>query len=807
MNELSPYSIRRTIPPRGENPAVFDGSVGGESKGFDLREFWRVIRKHSRLILTFSVGVVLTASLIILTQTPIYTAKTILLIERNAPQVVDIQQVLSESLGVSTQDYYKTQYEILKSRSLAAEVIREQGLEKNSLFTGERRDEGLVAGLWDSATRWLKWGKKQVASRFPPPPLNNKAGQLGVNSQVIEAYVRSMLEIKPIQGTGLVEIAFNTPDSVLSARVANAHADAYIHQRLKRGSNANQEAQRFLEEKLIELKGRVEKSETTLNRYRRDKGILSLDDKENIVVERLADLNQLLTRAEAERIGLEAQARLVHKRDYDSLPVVLSSRLIQTLKGQLVRLEGEYAYLSTQFKPGYTRLAQLKGQVEETRGRLEQEIKAVVAGIESAYFASAAKEKELRARMERQKDAAFGLKDASVKYTILAREVDTNRQLYDSVLQRMKEIEMSAELRASKVFIIDKAAPPLKPSRPKKAMNLLLSVLIGLMGGVGLAFFLEHLDNTLKTPEEVERYLRLPSLGVIPDFLNLRHAGGKKRLRIGSRGSVPNTQSGVPSKELVVSHHPLSVVTEAYRTLRTAILLSRAGEPPKTILFTSGLHGEGKTVTAINTAITFAQMGVTVLLIDADLRNSSCHKVLGIENGSGLTDFLTGQTELKKVIKPTAMANLCLLSGGSVPPDPTKLVGSKKMHETLTALQEHYDYIFVDSPPLMPVSDAVLLSTMVDGVVQVVSGQKIAKHVVQEGLARLGYAQAKILGVLLNRMNIQSDDYAYYYPHDGKSLPSWEEKLGWDVFDGNGGKGLSAKSKVDYELLPRQQGS
>ncbi len=254
---------------------------------------------------------------------------------------------------------------------------------------------------------------------------------------MIDAYLRSMLEINPIQGTRLVNIAFSAPDPELSARVANAHADAYIHQRLKRGSNANQEAQRFLEEKLIELKGRVEKSEATLNRYRRNKGILSLDDKENIVVERLADLNQLLTQAEAERISLEAQARLIHKRDYESLPAVLSSSLIQTLKGQVVRLEGEYAYLSTQFKPGYARLAQLKSQVEETRGRLEQEIKAVVAGIESAYFASAAKEKELWAGMERQKAVAFGLKDASVKYAILAREVDTNSQLYDSVLQRM----------------------------------------------------------------------------------------------------------------------------------------------------------------------------------------------------------------------------------------------------------------------------------------------------------------------------------------------------------------------------------
>jgi len=766
MNELSPYSIRRTVSHPGENTAVFDGSVVEESKGLNLRELWQIIRKRRWLITTFFFGVVLTAGLLIFTKTQIYTAKTTLLIEKKAPHVVDIEQVLSESQTGNKNNYYQTQYEILKSRSLAAEIINEQGLEKSSLFTHEGRDEGIGAGLWDTAGLWVKWVKKGMVSRFfPPTPKADGASPLRVDSDVIDTYVELMLEIEPIQGTRLVKIAFSTPDPQLSARVANAHAEAYIRQGLELRTNADQEAQRFLEKELVEIKGRVEKSEWALNRYRRKKGIVSLDDKENIVVERLADINRRLTEANAEKIGLEAQVHLVHKRDYDSLPGVIKSTLIQTLKGQLVQLEGEYASLSMQFKPGYTRVAQLERQVEKTRQRLGEEIKTVVAGIESTFLGAVAKERELEAEMQRQKSRALALKDASVQYAILAREVDTNRQLYSNVLQRMKEIQVSAELPASNASVIDKAEPPKRPSRPKKAVSLLVSVLIGLMGGVGLAFFLEHLDNTLKTPEEVERYLHLPSLGVIPDFLNLRHAGGKKRLRVGSRGPVLHSQSGIPGTELVVSHHPLSVVTEAYRTLRTAILLSRAEEPPKTILFTSGLHGEGKTVTTINTAIIFAQMGVKVLVIDADLRNSSCHKVLGIGNGTGLTDFLTGQTELKKVIKPTAMDNLCLLSGGSIPPDPTKLVGSKKMHETLTALREHYDYIFVDSPPLMPVSDAVLLSTMVDGVVQVVSGQKIAKHVVQEGLTRLGYAQAKILGVLLNRMNILREDYAYFYPH------------------------------------------
>ncbi len=444
---------------------------------------------------------------------------------------------------------------------------------------------------------------------------------------------------------------------------------------------------------------------------------------------------------------------------------------------QLAQLKGEYAHLSTQFKLGYPRLAQLKAQVEEIGRRLRQEIQTVVEGLKSAYLAADAQEKELRAKLGRQKAAALALKDASVQYAILAREVDTNSQLYDNVLQRMKEIGVAVGLRASNVFVIDQAEPPLSPSKPKKRQTLFLSALLGLMLGIGLAFFLEYLDNTLKTPEEVERYFHLPSFGVVPDFLRLNHrdrgylrkparyTSAKNQYRVENEGSVSHYQPRLPDRKLVPYHQPFSIVTEAYRTLRTAILLSQAGEPPKTILFTSGTTGEGKTATVVNTALMFAQLGVRVMVIDADLRRPSCHKVLKVENSPGLTNLLTGQSEMEKVIKPTAVDNLFLLSGGSIPPNPTELVGSKKMHETIVSLQEHYDYILIDSPPVMPISDAVLLSTMVDGVVLVVSGQKTPRNVVKEARSRLDHARAKILGVVLNRVNISNGDYRDYCHH------------------------------------------
>ena len=759
MNELSPYFIRRSSPPTAESmPVLSRPVIVGEEEGLDLWGCWGVLKKRKWRIVTFFFAVLLAVGLCTMMMTPIYTAETTLLIEQKAPQVINIQQVLSESLSPGTDskhDYYQTQYQLLRSRALVAQVIREQELAENKLFT-KMEKKGQIAKL--QARVW-----KGILGLFlPPKAIWTDSPAYGVNPELIDDYIKDMLQVGQLGDTRLVKVAFNSVDRNLAARVANAHVQAYINQGLKLRSQVNEGAQRFLEEKLAELKERVKKSEDALNQYRRLKGILSPDDKDNLVVERLADLNKRLTEAEAERIALEAQLHLVQKRSYDSLPAVIDNTLIQALTGQLARLKGDYASLSTQFKSGYTRVAQLKAQVKETQGRLEQEIQKVVRGIESAYLAAEAREKKLTATVEKQKNAALSLKDASVEYAILAREVDTNRQLYDSVLQRMKETAVAAEIRSSNVFVIDEAVPPVKPSWPLVKLNLMLATFMGLVGGVGLAFLSEYLDNTLKTPEEVERYLHLPNLGVVPDFANLDrliyapptllHTLPQEALRPSSR------------KDLVLAHHPLSPIAEMYRMLHTAILLSQAEEPPKIVLFASGTQGEGKTTTMINVAITFAQMEAKVLVIDADLRYSNCHKVLEVEDGLGLTELLTRQRGMKEVIKPTGLRNLSLISGGSVPPNPATLLGSRRMHEILTSLREDYDYIFIDSPPIMAVTDTVLLSTMVDGVVLVVNSQGTPKQVVKEACARLSYARAKILGVALNRATMRNGDHVYPQP-------------------------------------------
>jgi capsular exopolysaccharide synthesis family protein len=368
--------------------------------------------------------------------------------------------------------------------------------------------------------------------------------------------------------------------------------------------------------------------------------------------------------------------------------------------------------------------------------------------------------------MEDQKKATLNLKDSAVQYVVLSREVDTNRQLYDGVLQRMREMGVAAQVRTSNVYIVDQAEIPGAPSYPNKRRSLLLGLLIGLAGGVGLAFLLERLDNTLKTPEESERYLRLPNLAVIPDFQRLdRRSALYLPYALRHALTAGDSASNGSRKELVLAHPPLSVVAESYRTLRAALLLSRAGQPPRSILFTSSTRQEGKTTTAVNTAIVFAQMGIRVALIDADLRRPRCHKLLSMENNMGLAELLAGHVEWKHVVRATPTDNLHLITAGSSAPNPAELVGSTRMKEVLTLLQEEYDCVLVDSAPVMPVSDAVLLATIVDGVVLVVDSQKTPKQVVRDVRARFTNFPAKILGVVLNRLDTRSGDYASYYRH------------------------------------------
>lgn len=773
----SPYFIRRTIAVPEED-IVFEEApeVGADEEMPLFWEYWRILNKRRWLIAACALAGILGAGLYAFTSTPFYTGEATIMIERKPSQVVGMEDAFAvAAVDERNADYLTTQEEILKKPAFAARAIRESSLENDRLFkegAGKSDHRGFFQTL---ATNIGKRLRRVFAGLFPPTPNDDQSGNLSVNRQQLGvdpdlvSYYLSVLDVAPVRRTSLFEISFTTPYPGLSARMANAHADAYMDYGLDLRAQANQEALVFLQDKLLELKDRVESSEAALNNYRRQKGIITLDEGGNLVVHRLIDLNNRLTEAEAQRIALESEVQLIRAENYDALPRVRRSPIISTFKSELGRLEGEYAKLAGEFKAGYTPLDTLKLNMEEIRKRLRDEIESEVAAIRAAYEAAQANEKELRARMEEQKKVALNLKDAAVQYAILAREVDTNRQLYDSVLQRMKEMGVAAQVQDSNVSIIQRALVPDQPSYPRRGLTLLLGLLLGLAGGTGLAFFLDHIDTTLKTPDEAERYLGLSSLGVVPDFSELKHKSNGYLSGGGDADNGAVVQSRPERIEspsdFVLSHDPRSVVAESYRTLRTAILFSRAGARPRTILFTSATRGEGKSATAINTSVIFAQMGYRVIVIDADLRRPRGHKLLGMNNVVGLSNFLTGQRTLNDVTVPTSEENLYFAGSGTTPPNPSELLGSPKMEQLLTELREEFDCVIIDSPPIMPVSDPILLSTMVDGVVLVINSRATPKQLVREARSRLRKADAKILGIVLNRIDLQNGDYSGYYSH------------------------------------------
>jgi capsular exopolysaccharide synthesis family protein len=501
---------------------------------------------------------------------------------------------------------------------------------------------------------------------------------------------------------------------------------------------------------LDDLKGKVEKADEDLRAFASKHGIISLEEKENIVIQRLSELNEALAKAEAERMAKEALYKQTQSPTPDSLPPILENKLVQELKQISIQLEAQYMKLSeTLFKPDWPEMKRLKDQMETVQSQLDREIIKILAGIKNEYESSLRKEVLLRNAFEDQKTKAMEMQQRAIQYNILKREADTNKELYKGLLQRMKEAGVSAGITASNIQVVDQAEMPTKPFKPNKELNLLLAAVVGLFLGVGLAFFLEHLDDTVKTPEDLQDLIRLPSFGIIPE------GAYERRKLLESNNSF--------SIELATFDFPRSMLSEAYRSIRTSILLSSSGNPPKIIAVSSPNPGEGKTTTVINTAIALSQTGVQVIIIDADMRKPRVHNVLGKENGVGLSSFLSGNADLESTIQKSRVPNLYYVPSGPIPPNPSELLGSALFKKMIESLGSRFSYMIIDSPPLLAFSDSVIISTNVDGVIMVVIGGKTPRETLKRSKEVLLQVDAKILGVVINRVKMGGSAYGSYY--------------------------------------------
>jgi succinoglycan biosynthesis transport protein ExoP len=741
-----------------------------EPEANDLRDYWTIIRKYCWTIVAFTLLISFITAVSTVGKSHVYTAMATLYFENPPPNLSGNLEatVLAEKAFAS---YYATQLDLLKSRSLVARVIQEIGLDQSQRFQME-----VQAPLWwdyvrlaiKAAARWVRElsAVKWIEERFTAVPeaqeTYTEVFEVGVHPDLIDGYL-TKLEITHGEESQLVKVHFSTLIPALSRDIVNAHVTAFIRTDLQTRFQETAEAQQFLEGKLSELKIALEQSEADLTRFRKTHAIVTMEQGQNLVLERLRALNADLTQARSRRIELESIVRSVQKRDNQALSQVIDNPLIQKSKEQIAALEAERARLATTFRPHHPQVAALQDQIDEAKARMEQEIHRVVLSTTLDYNAAKAKEQALADAMESQRRAAMDLRANAAEASILEGEVEANRSLYDNILKRTKETGLARVGPTSNIRVIDRADLPIRPDATKATRNLLLSVIAGLFGGVGVAFLRYHVDNTLKTPADIGRFIHLPTLGIVPDSTRLE----KQMVNPGyiRKGALTrNSAKGLTGEtaRLVIANHPLSLVRESYQSICTALLFSLPERPPRTILITSSQPQEGKTATAVNIAFTLARGGVKVLLIDADLRNGHCHRLLELENEGGLTDVLTGDPNIRELIKTTAVTNLFLLTRGTIPPNPAPLLGSERMQQVLTSLAADYSFIIIDSAPLLPISDSVLLSTKVDGVLLVARAREVSRYIVGQACERLAYVKAKVLGVILNGIDIQSPEYRDY---------------------------------------------
>jgi succinoglycan biosynthesis transport protein ExoP len=728
-----PYQLP---PPPGYTYAPYQ-----EEKEVHLRDYWKIIVKRRWIIIALFLIVLVATAVGTFTMKPVYRGTVSLQINKENPQVVDFKEIFSVNMW--DQDYYQTQYKILESRSLAKRVLQTLKLSEHPEFqpVPETPFQKWKSNILNPIFGLFTFSKKKVGSEKDSS--ENKKETALINQFL------SRLKIEPIRNSRLVKVHFDSNYPELCAQVPNTLAANYIQQSVESRFIATEQVKEWLTKQLEDLKAKVERADEVLQAFGSKHDIISLEDKENVTLQRLNELNDTLAKTEADRMAKEALYKQAKDKNFESLPSILENKLIMDLKQAFIQVETQYAKLSETFKPEYPEMVRLKSQMQSIQKRMDLEISKIIAGIRSDYELSLRKETLHRQAFEQQKAKVMKMKDQSIQYNILKREADTNRELYKGLLQRMKEAGVTAGLTVSNIQIVDEAEVPTSPYKPNKRVNLLLAAVIGLFLGVGLAFFFEYLDNTIKTPEDVEQMIRLPSFGMVPEI------SYEKRRRLEKETTHP--------VELVTHRHPKSILSESYRNIRTSILLSFSEKPPKRIAITSPNPVEGKTTTLINTAIALSQTGAQVVIIDTDMRRPRIQHIFNGENGVGLSNFLSGNVDLASIIKKTEVPNLYYIPSGPIPPNPSELLGSNLFKSMMESLGEKFDHILLDSPPVLGFADALILSTAVDGVVLVVWGGKTPKETLQRAKEVLYQVNAKILGVVINRVDLQRGNYGYYY--------------------------------------------
>jgi len=710
-----------------------------------LLDYVRVLHKRRWTAITAFMVVFGSVAVYTFTATPIYTARTQVLIENENPNVVKFEEVYDQNK--TTNDYYQTQYRILQSRLLARRTIEREKLWRNPLIANA------------SGTSWVDSAVRSISGFFGAGKTESgDVTETAEQSRVIDSFLRN-LSVVPIRNSRLVDVSFRSPEASLSSQVANALASQYIEQNLEFKFLATKDATDFLNARTAEQRKTLERSEQALQQYREKTGAVALEDRQNIVVQRLADLNAAVTRARTERIEKESiynQIQVIQKdrSAVDTFPAILNNSFIQQLKSQQNELQRQQAQLAEKLGARHPEMLRVQSAIDSTEARINAEIQKVILALRNDYQAALTNERALQSSLDQQRAEAQELNRASIQYGVLQRDATSNQSMFTGLLERSRETGISGELKTSNIRIVDKAETPRTPSSPQKMTNLSVGFFGGSLLAISLAFFFEYLDSRLKQPEEIKTQLGLPFLGFVPAF-NPKETTGP-----------PLIGNGMPND-----------FSEAFRAIRTNILFASADVGSKSIVITSTGPGEGKSVVSANIAMSLAMAGQRVLLIDADMRRPKAHEYFGVNLEPGLSNMMVGDAKASETVKRTLTPNLWVMSAGKHPPNPAELLGSRRFTDFMASLADHFDWVVLDTPPVMAVTDASIVAHEATGVVFVVGAEMTNKGAAKAALEQLDSVKAKYVGGILNRVDVHRNPY-YYARHYRREYSAYYSKTG-----------------------------
>ncbi len=699
-------------------------------QGFDLRAYGRVlVRRRWVAAAAFALSI-LVSVVVTLRSTKIYSAACTIVIDLSAPKVLDSQQVapVVESGTGSywySKEYYETQYKVLMSRSVATRVVDKLKLGDNLKFL--RLDK-----VTDPVVREARRQKADAISM-----------------------AQGRLRVEPVKDSRIVLLRVEDEDPDMAAELANAFAEAYIAENLAVKYSATQNATDWLEEQLADLQKKADVSTRKLFEFKKAHEIVSTtwEDRQSMVSQRLVALNDALSKTKALKAQLKARndsIEQIHRTTdvealAETIQPVANSLLVHQLKLKLAELRNECADLRERYLKDHPKLQACEERMDLARQNLSKEVNSILSASQAEYRETLMTERNLAAQLEETKTEAFSLNQHEPEYLELKRTVENNLRLYDLVLKRLKDAGLAGMLQASNTRILDMARPNRLPSRPNPARNITYGILLGLFLGFALAFVVEFLDTTISTQEEVEQ-LGVTFLGIIPSIE--RQKDGK-------------------TNDLVIHSQPQSAVAECCRSIRTNLLFMSPEKPLRTILVTSSSPQDGKTITAVSLAVTMANSGNKVLVVDADLRRPRAHRAFNIPNTSGLSSLILGEETLEKVVRTTAVPNLSLVTCGPIPPNPAELLHTETFSQILKQMAEGYDRVIIDSPPVGAVVDAVVIATQVDGAVLVLKASRTSKDLARRAARALFDVNARIFGAVLNDLDLADRRYGYYYRRYG----------------------------------------